>query len=74
MQTIFVNDICKVYNNKKLKLCVVKEIIDKEYCIVQGIFSKMINVEYKVKMKDLEKISLLYELNLINENLKRDDE
>jgi ferredoxin-fold anticodon binding domain-containing protein len=58
----------KVYNDKRLKLGIIKEIRD-DYVMVQGIFSRAVNVNYRVKIENVEPINLLEELNLQDNNM-----
>jgi ferredoxin-fold anticodon binding domain-containing protein len=65
---IYINSIVKVYNDKRLKLGIIKEIRD-DYVMVQGIFSRAVNVNYRVKIENVEPINLLEELNLQDNNM-----
>lgn len=66
---ISINCVVKIYNDKRVRLGIVKEITD-HHVVVQGIFSKVINVTYRVKKENVEVIDLLNELGL-NETPKR---
>lgn len=65
---IYINSIVKVYNDKRLKLGIIKEIRN-DYVMVQGIFSRAVNVNYRVKIENVEPINLLEELNLQDNNM-----
>lgn len=67
---IFINSIVKVYNDKRVKLGIVKE-IQKDHVIIQGIFSKVIEVKYRVKKENVEVIDLINELGLQGSKLER---
>lgn len=67
---IFINSIVKVYNDKRVKLGIVKE-IQKDHVIIQGIFSKVIEVKYRVKKENVEVIDLLNELGLQGNKIER---
>jgi hypothetical protein len=60
---IYINSIVKIHNDKRVKLGIVKEIYN-DYIIVQGVFSRVIAVTYKVKKENVEVINLLDELGL----------
>lgn len=60
---IYINSIVKIHNDKRVKLGIVKEMY-KDHVIVQGVFSRVTSVAYRVKKENVEVIDLLEELGL----------
>lgn len=60
---IYINSIVKIHNDKRVKLGIVKEMY-KDHIIVQGVFSRVTSVTYRVKKENVEVIDLLEELGL----------
>ena len=63
MMNVSINCVVKIYNDKRVRLGIVKEITD-HHVVVQGIFSKVINKTYRVRKENIEVINLLHELGL----------
>lgn len=64
---MYLNSVVKVYNDQRVKLGIVKEIGD-DFVIIQGIFTRVSSIQYRVKKSNIEVIDLLSELS-INENM-----
>ena len=67
---VYLNSVVKVYNDQRVKLGIVKEIGD-DFVIIQGIFARVSNIQYRVKKSNVEVIDLLTELSINGNMLER---